>query len=341
MKIQEPGATVTHVYSGLDVVHEKQGTSVTKHYYANGLHLAENRDGTVEYYHQDHLGSTRLKTDSGGSSVFSRNYEPFGPDHGGSGSEEYKYTGKREDPSGLYYYGARYYDPNVGRFITEDPVPGGLMDPQSLNRYVYCRNNPHKYTDPDGRLLDPVTFITCWSIARSLLGASYEMYKYTVDNWGNPNTKEFIMGYGRAGTKGIVTGGIQGLGESVAIVSGGIGGVILVTGAHLSSAPIGAAVGAAYDKLTGTYTPGQFMPELKSDLGGTVGKIIVKGCDVYGGLEGQYPNVINPSNTQAIEDSIQDLFEADNSEVHTYQEIQFTNSFSIHDWDMIEYMRTS
>ncbi len=88
---------------------------ITMHFYANGLHIAEVKPGggsvVTKYYHQDHLGCTRLKTDADGNAVFTRNYEPFGPDYDGSGSEEFKYTGKREDPSGLYYYGARYYDP--------------------------------------------------------------------------------------------------------------------------------------------------------------------------------------------------------------------------------------
>jgi len=50
----------------------------------------------------------------------------------------------------LYYYGARYYDPTIGRFITRDPVKGNTMNPQSLNPYVYCLNNPMKYIDPNG-----------------------------------------------------------------------------------------------------------------------------------------------------------------------------------------------
>ena len=72
---------------------------------------------------------------------------------GETGSEDYRYTGKHEDPSGLYYYGARYYDLLTGRFTTRDTVFGELGDPQSQNRYVYCRNNPEKYVDPDGRML--------------------------------------------------------------------------------------------------------------------------------------------------------------------------------------------
>jgi type IV pilus assembly protein PilP len=65
----------------------------------------------------------------------------------------YKFTGKElDDRVGLYYYGARYYDPLLGRFITPDYViPGGGLDPQGYNRYAYVLNNPMKYVDPDGR----------------------------------------------------------------------------------------------------------------------------------------------------------------------------------------------
>jgi len=67
-------------------------------------------------------------------------------------TEKYKYTGKEKDITGLYYYGARYYDPTIGRFITRDPIKGSIMNPQTLNPYVYCLNNPMKYVDPDGQL---------------------------------------------------------------------------------------------------------------------------------------------------------------------------------------------
>lgn len=124
---------------------------ITMHFYTNGLYIAENRSGTLEYYHQDHLGSTRLKTDSNGNSIYDTNYIPFGPVHGESGSEEFKYTGKHEDSSGLYYFGARYYESETGRFITEDPMLGEFIDLQPLNRYVCCRYNPHKYINLDGK----------------------------------------------------------------------------------------------------------------------------------------------------------------------------------------------
>ena len=62
---------------------------------------------------------------------------------------EYKYTGQNEVVSiGLYYYGARYYDPAIGRFITEDTYQGEMNNPQSQHLYVYVMNNPLVYTVP-------------------------------------------------------------------------------------------------------------------------------------------------------------------------------------------------
>lgn len=61
-------------------------------------------------------------------------------------AESYSYTWKNRDKATqLVYFGARYYDPEIGRFITEDPAK------QGHNWYAFCGNNPLKYTDPDGR----------------------------------------------------------------------------------------------------------------------------------------------------------------------------------------------
>jgi RHS repeat-associated protein len=62
-----------------------------------------------------------------------------------------RYTSQvKDEDTGLYYYGARYYDPQLGRFIQPDTIIPDLADPQSLNRYSYVRNNPLKYIDPTG-----------------------------------------------------------------------------------------------------------------------------------------------------------------------------------------------
>jgi RHS repeat-associated protein len=52
------------------------------------------------------------------------------------------FTGQRFDDSGLYFYNARYYDATIGRFISADSIAPDPFDPQSLNRYTYCLNNP-------------------------------------------------------------------------------------------------------------------------------------------------------------------------------------------------------
>jgi RHS repeat-associated protein len=60
-------------------------------------------------------------------------------------------SGKERDPeTGLDYFGARYYGSNMGRFMSPDPMGGHVEDPQTLNRYVYVRNNPLSLTDPTG-----------------------------------------------------------------------------------------------------------------------------------------------------------------------------------------------
>jgi RHS repeat-associated protein len=102
------------------------------------------------YYHTDHLGSTRLVTDPNRNIVSAILYHPFGEPSLKEGSEDYLFTGKEKDETGLYCYGARYYDPETGRFISKDLLSGQMKTPQTLNRYTYVLNNPLKYRDPDG-----------------------------------------------------------------------------------------------------------------------------------------------------------------------------------------------
>jgi RHS repeat-associated protein len=69
----------------------------------------------------------------------------------------YKYTGKERDTeSGLDYFGARYYGSSMGRFQSPDPViitPERLANPQELNLYAYVANNPLRFIDPTGEVL--------------------------------------------------------------------------------------------------------------------------------------------------------------------------------------------
>jgi RHS repeat-associated protein len=80
--------------------------------------------------------------------LFSSDYKPFGLNYLKNGASFFQYTGKPVDPStGLYYFGARFYDPAIERFITEDTYSGVKEDPQSLNRYAYVENKLLSNTD--------------------------------------------------------------------------------------------------------------------------------------------------------------------------------------------------
>jgi RHS repeat-associated protein len=107
------------------------------------------------YYHTDHLGSSNVLTDRSGNVVQHYEYSTFGQQSYVNNTSAFpvsnRYTGQiADDETGLYYYGGRYYDPQLGRFIQPDPTVPEFTDSQSLNRYSYCRNNPLNATDPSG-----------------------------------------------------------------------------------------------------------------------------------------------------------------------------------------------
>ena len=135
---------VPKVTKGESLPEEMQESSSigTKRYIYAGSSLVASQDSSgVMYYHQDRLGSNRVVTDENGEKIGEFLSLPFGK----SVVDEVKYgfTGKELDSSGLHYFGARYYDSNLGRFLEVDPVP-------SEPAYQYVRNNPMNFIDPDG-----------------------------------------------------------------------------------------------------------------------------------------------------------------------------------------------
>jgi RHS repeat-associated protein len=107
------------------------------------------------YYHDNHLGSTNILTDRGGDVVQHYEYAAYGQttytDNSSAFPVSNRYTGQiDDDETGLYYYGARYYDPALGRFIQPDSEIPDSSDPQSINPYTYAGNNPLRFTDPTG-----------------------------------------------------------------------------------------------------------------------------------------------------------------------------------------------
>jgi RHS repeat-associated protein len=106
----------------------------------------------VIYYHNDALGSPIAATDQEGRVVWRKSYAPYGQSIGPAAPNEPGYTGKFEEPDlGIQDFGARWYDPRIGRFLAIDPAGFDPQDAQSFNRYAYANNNPYRYVDPDGR----------------------------------------------------------------------------------------------------------------------------------------------------------------------------------------------
>jgi RHS repeat-associated protein len=124
-----------------------------------GKLVAEYRpaDNRYYYYTTDQIGSTRIVTDQNGVVVYAVAHDPYGgiQQTWESGYDPaLKFSGKERDTeSGLDYFGARYYDHTLYRFLSVDPVvPAGaaVADPQRWNLYGYCRNNPVNIIDSDG-----------------------------------------------------------------------------------------------------------------------------------------------------------------------------------------------
>lgn len=108
----------------------------------------------VEYIHTDSLGTPVAITDSDGNVIQTSEYEPFGKLLNRTLTDAPGYTGHETDATtGMIYAEQRYYDPQVGRFLSVDPVtPDSGGD---FNRYDYAANNPYMFKDPDGRQEEP------------------------------------------------------------------------------------------------------------------------------------------------------------------------------------------
>ncbi|WP_234349316.1 RHS repeat-associated core domain-containing protein [Xanthomonas citri] len=146
----EGGTSTQYLYDGLDTVQETQGTTVNPILTGLGIdqRYARNDTGGRTYFLTDQLGSTRLLTNAAGSAVQRYEYDPYGTTTQSSTAytNPYQYTGREKDLNGLYYYRARYYRPQWGRFISEDPIrlAGGV------NVYAYVSNAPLNFVDPLG-----------------------------------------------------------------------------------------------------------------------------------------------------------------------------------------------
>jgi RHS repeat-associated protein len=106
---------------------------------------------TTKYQHTDALGTPVAVTGVAGAVLERSEYEPFGLQINGQMKDGPGYTGHVQDAAtGMTYMQQRYYDAQIGRFLSVDPVSARPTG-DNFNRYAYAINNPYKFTDPDGR----------------------------------------------------------------------------------------------------------------------------------------------------------------------------------------------
>ena len=113
----------------------------------------DNYENLQFFYHPDHLGSSSFITNLEGEVVQHIEYVPFGEvfieERNSVWNTPYLFNAKEfDEETGMYYYGARYYEPKLSLWMTTDPME---EDYPNVSSYVFCHNNPQIYIDPDGR----------------------------------------------------------------------------------------------------------------------------------------------------------------------------------------------
>jgi len=157
---QPPGTNGLQVWIG-GIYEEKNGKTLF-HISAGDrlVYTAFSPDGSAgEYYHPDHLHSAQVMSTNSGALTQHYEYTAYGNTRYTFSTNAFplsrRYTSQvLDEDTGLYYYGSRYYDPVLGRFVQPDTVIPHIFDPQSYDRYAYARDNPLHYVDPTGHAPD-------------------------------------------------------------------------------------------------------------------------------------------------------------------------------------------
>ncbi|ALN88354.1 RHS repeat-associated core domain protein [Lysobacter capsici] len=165
VNVQSSSNTESTLYSGPGQLlsrHQSSTNTRSEYFYLAGSVIAQ-RDVTpgvdeggdvvqVKYQHTDALGSPVAVTNQAGQVIDRTDWEPFGSAIAKPAYDGIGYTGHLMDgATGLTYMQQRYYDAQLGRFLSADPVSAYSKPGQNFNRYWYANNNPYGFSDPDGR----------------------------------------------------------------------------------------------------------------------------------------------------------------------------------------------
>jgi RHS repeat-associated protein len=196
-RIKKVKGAETVVYVG--GIYEVRNGQAMSYIYANGQKIVTLTNNKEYYTHSDHLGSTGIVTDETGTIVEEIGYLPFGSTlfrntyNGSTWESAYRFTGQEFDEEyHLYNYNARLYDPIMSRFITPDTIVPNPYNPQSLNRYTYCLNNPLSYIDPSGH--EEFTYGD-FCLYRDMLAHELKMRELYGGGYNTPYSLGFTTGF--------------------------------------------------------------------------------------------------------------------------------------------------
>ena len=276
-----------YVYDGADIalVVDAAGTLVERYLYGGGTDnvLSVEKGGAVIWSLADRQGSVVDLVDASGTVLNHFVYDSFGNRTGTTAvGFRFGYTGRELDAqTGLYYYRARYYDPMVGRFISEDPIGFSAGD---TNLYRYVNNSPTNFTDPSGEWAN-------FAIGAAI-GAGLDLGVQLWQNGGD---------FSKIKWDSVLISGISGA------IGGGIGGALLKQGTSLAArTALNAGVGfnlGYYGKMGENawrgedLTQGTMQAGIFGGLGGAAGELIPAG--IQGGWRKlAYPSNLGKAGTQ-------------------------------------------
>jgi RHS repeat-associated protein len=205
------GATTEYTLDVLglaDVLMEHTSGGTAAYFYGLGLLGTQLPGGARRFYGLDGLGSVRLVSGASGALLATHDYDPFGVPRGGL-STPFSYTGQQWDGGvGLLYLRARYYDPQLGRFLSRDPFSGLLTIPQSLHPYSYVFNNPATLRDPSGKFVN--------ILIRAIIGGAIGGTLYWISAGECFEWRDFWTVVGA----GAIAGGLIGSGVGILALAG-------------------------------------------------------------------------------------------------------------------------
>ncbi|WP_156950970.1 polymorphic toxin-type HINT domain-containing protein [Saccharibacillus sacchari] len=158
-QIINPHAVMSQVLMETDAA----GTPQAWYVYGLGLIGREDAAGSYQTYHYDLRGSTTALTNEQGQVTDTYSYDTYGEQlsHEGAATQPFQYNGRdgvQTDTNGLYQMRARYYNPEIKRFVNRDVLSGSIGNGLTMNRYAYVNGNPVSFIDPFGLSADGATW---------------------------------------------------------------------------------------------------------------------------------------------------------------------------------------